>query len=72
MHLGSSNEDCSYQMGGSNIDQVHMEKDLGLIIDERLKFHEQVAAAVIRANRIFWSGEKGIHNPRQSFSASVV
>ena len=52
MHLGSSNEHFTYQMKGSTLAQVHTEKDLGLVIDEDLKFHEQVAAAVGRANRV--------------------
>ena len=52
MHLGSTNRGFDYQMAGTNIVQVQQEKDLGVVIDNRLKFHEQTAAAVGRANRI--------------------
>ena len=31
---------------------VRKERDLGVLIDDTLKFHEQTAAAVSRANRI--------------------
>ena len=52
MHVGSSNPGFSYQMEGASIAAVTNEKDLGIIIDNSLKFHEQTAAAVARANRI--------------------
>ena len=52
MHLGSSNQHFTYQMGGTDIAQVNVEKDLGLLVDDTLKFHKQTAAAVSRANRV--------------------
>ena len=52
MHIGSSNPRFDYQMGGTSITSVAKEKDLGVIIDDSLKFHEQTAAAVGRANRV--------------------
>ena len=52
MHLKSTNRGFQYQMAGTNIVQVQQKKDLGVVIDNRLKFHEQMAAAVGLANRI--------------------
>ena len=52
MHIGNCNLKFEYQMGEANITAVDKERDLGIIIDDGLKFHEQTAAAVCRANRV--------------------
>ena len=39
-------------MKGQNLDQVKEENDLGVLIDDELKFHKQTADAITRANRI--------------------
>ena len=33
-------------MNGQRLDQVKAEKDLGVLIDDELKFHKQPAAAI--------------------------
>ena len=39
-------------MNNQELKQVREEKDLGVLIDEELKFHKQTAAAVKKANSI--------------------
>ena len=39
-------------MKGHMLEQVNYEKDLGIIIDNELKFHVQTSAAVKKANQI--------------------
>ena len=41
-------------MNGNSLDQVMEEKDLGVIIDHELKFHQQTAASVKKVNRVLW------------------
>ena len=37
-------------MKGKKLEHINEEKDLGVIIDNELKFHKQTAAAVKKAN----------------------
>ena len=39
-------------MNGNSLDQVMEGKDLGVIIDHEIKFHQQTAASVKKANRV--------------------
>ena len=50
LHIGISNLKHVYKMKGNNLKQVVDEKDLGVIIDNELKFHTQTAAAIQKAN----------------------
>ena len=52
LHLGSNNNKSSYLLGGSHISQVRHEKDLGVIIDNQLKFHDHTSAAINKATSI--------------------
>ena len=52
LHIGRTNKRQVYQMNGISLDQVMEEKDLGMIIDHELKFHQQTAASVKKANRV--------------------
>ena len=52
LHIGKTNKRQVYQMNGISLDQVMEEKDLGAIIDHELKFHQQTAASVKKANRV--------------------
>ena len=51
LHLGYRNPCHVYVMEGIELEKVTEEKDLGVIIDQNLKFHRQRAAAVKKANR---------------------
>ena len=52
LHIGKANKRQVYQMNGKSLDQVMEEKDLGVIIDNELKFHRQTATSVKKANRV--------------------
>ena len=52
LHLGSGNERHKYLMQGTPLEQSSVEKDLGVLIDEQLKFRQHAAAAVAKANQI--------------------
>ena len=50
IHIGHSNPKENYNLGGIQIDTLHEERDLGVIIDESLKCTKQCAKAVNAAN----------------------
>ena len=52
LHLGSNNPKEVYNIHGVPLQQTRVERDLGVLIDEQLKFREQAATAASRANRI--------------------
>ena len=39
-------------MNGNKLDHVDEEKDLGVLIDDQLKFHRQTASAIKKAKRV--------------------
>ena len=51
MHVGLRNEMVNYFMEGNEIQSVTEEKDLGVLVDDKLKFSKQIAAAAASANR---------------------
>ena len=53
MYLGNANQTFRYHITKEELVTVKTEKDLAIFIDNPLKFHEQTAAAVRLANRIF-------------------
>ena len=52
MHIGGSNSEHSYLLNGTALGKVREEKDLGIIIDDQLKFHQQTAAAISKASQM--------------------
>ncbi|XP_043231230.1 uncharacterized protein LOC122386260 [Amphibalanus amphitrite] len=52
MHIGRHNPRRTYRLNDSVIEEVTEEKDLGIIIDEDLKFHQQTAAAIAKASKM--------------------
>ena len=52
MHVGRKSTAYSYQMNDHILENVNEEKDLGVIIDNRLKFHTHTSAAIQKANSI--------------------
>ena len=52
LHLGNSNPRHIYHMNEVALSADSEEKDLGVIIDEELKFHKHVAAAVKKSSRM--------------------
>ena len=52
MHLGYNNPKISYSMGGSNLEETEEEKDLGVLIDNKLDFGNHIKCIVGKANRV--------------------
>lgn len=52
LHLGQGNPKRVYAIQGMPLQQTRVERDLGVLVDDQLKFREQAAAAASRANRI--------------------
>jgi len=50
VHIGHNNPKENYTLGGKQIDTLHEERDLGVIIDETLKCRKQCVKAVNAAN----------------------
>ena len=52
MHFGRRNPQNSFTMNGHTLESTTQEKDLGVIIDDTLKFHVHTAAAAKKANQV--------------------
>jgi len=52
LHLGKANCNHVYTMAGCDIKQTSEEKDLGIIIDNQLKFHRRIVVTVSKARRL--------------------
>ena len=52
MHFGKSNPKTSYIINNHILEEVDDERDLGVIIDNSLKFHKHTAAAIKKANAV--------------------
>ena len=52
MHLGYKNPKKTYHLNDQVLDVTDSEKDLGVIIDNSLRFHDHTASAVKKANQI--------------------
>ena len=52
MHLGHRNDAHQYSMHGEVLQEIDNEKDLGVVVDSKLRFHLQTAQAVSRAFRM--------------------
>ncbi|KAK3864510.1 hypothetical protein Pcinc_029815 [Petrolisthes cinctipes] len=51
MHLGHGNESHQYVMNGVNLEASEHEKDLGVMVDDKLRFHLHTAQVVAKALR---------------------
>ena len=52
MHFGHNNPLLPYALNGQTLDKISSEKDLGVMVDDQLKFHIHTAAATKKANQI--------------------
>ena len=53
MHIGKfTSDDYTYFMNNQPLPTVKLEKDLGVFVDNHLKFHDYTAAVVAKANHI--------------------
>ena len=71
MHLGTKNPKKSYKLNGHILENVNSEKDLGVIIDDSLKFHLQTAAATKKANQILGVIKKS-YQTRDTFTMATL
>ena len=62
---GRNNPEQNYNMNGHILEGVPMQKDLGIIVDKELKFHEQTAAAVKKANQVLGIIKKTIYTKKR-------
>jgi len=52
MHIGRANPQFVYTLNNKPVQQVHEERDFGILFDDQLKFHANTAQVVSKANRI--------------------
>ena len=52
MHFGNNNPKRSYTLNGLGLEPISSEKDLGVMVDDKLNFHLHTAAATKKANQI--------------------
>jgi hypothetical protein len=53
MHFGHNNVKLVYNMNNIVLESVPVEKDLGVLVDEKLSFSGHISGAVLMANRLF-------------------
>jgi len=52
LHLGSSNQRLTYQMNSQLLEESRNERDLGVYIEEELKFHGYASKTVAKASHL--------------------
>ena len=51
---------CSYHLNHITISKVYVSKDLGILIDNHLKFDQHIQQSVLKANRVLWMLKRSI------------
>jgi ribonuclease P/MRP protein subunit RPP40 len=68
MHIGFGNGKAGYKMDGVQLQEVHEEMDLGVLVQDNLKHAQQCAKVVGKANRVIGMIKRTLKN----FSSNVV
>lgn len=66
MHLGIKNKKAGYSLGGKPLGESKMEKDLGVLVDDKLSNSSQCQAAASKANKILACIKRGINSRDKS------
>ena len=70
-HFGHQNPRHQYYLNDQTLDETDREKDLGVIIDDKLKFHAHAGAAKTRANQILGLIKKS-YNTRDARTTTII
>ncbi|KAI8500844.1 hypothetical protein Bbelb_216620 [Branchiostoma belcheri] len=62
LHLGRSNGKAEYTLGGQKIMETEEEKDLGVIVDNKLTFHSHTARAANKGNQLLGLIKRSFYN----------
>jgi len=62
MHLGHGNALHEYVMNGDTLEATDHEKDLGVVVDEKLRFHMHTAQVVAKAFRVLSMIKRSFEN----------
>ena len=62
LHIGPGNPNETYTMMGRPLKATESERDLGVIVDGQLNFHQQTAAVVSKANKVLGIVRKSFAN----------
>jgi hypothetical protein len=52
MHFGYNKRKSAYEMNGKDLEEISEERDLGVIVQQDLKWNKQCSKSVSTANRI--------------------
>ena len=52
LHIGLNQYHRQYRLGRDVITVSDVERDLGILVDHKLKFHEQCSSAIAKANKL--------------------
>jgi len=60
LHLGRNNPMHQYRLGMDLLESSSVERDLGVLVDDRLTMSQQRALAAKKANGILWCTERSV------------